>query len=149
MGHCPGYWQRRKCAAKGIAYPRVRKPHDPERQRQRQLEANANRMRKVRQKVVRDDKVSYRQRMDAELAQKEAEHQKAVADLERQLEEAQIAAQRSASEAARSASEAARNAAEAARVAKQTHLRHTEYRQAVYGAINAATDMARSALAKQ
>ena len=106
-------------------------------------------MRKVRQKVVRDDKVSYRQRMDAELAQKEAEHQKAVADLERQLEEAQIAAQRSASEAARSASEAARNAAEAARVAKQTQIRHTEYRQAVYGAINAATDIAKSTLAKQ
>ena len=151
-----GRWQRRacererqKCAARGIAYPRVRKPHDPERQRQRQLEANANRLRKVWQKVVRDDKVSYRQRMDAELAQKEAEHQKHMADLQRQLEQAQAAAQRNAEEAAQSAAEAARIAAEAAQAAKQTQIRHTEYRQAISSAVCTVKDLASAALAEE
>ena len=70
------YWQRRacererqKCAARGIAYPRdVRKPGAAERQRQHQIQAHANVVRKVWQKVVGDDKVSNRQRMDAELS---------------------------------------------------------------------------------
>jgi hypothetical protein len=100
--------------------------------------------------VVRDDKVSYRQRMDAQLARREAEHQSAIVDLQCQLASAQIAAERmNAQDAARSAAEAAEIAKQAAQAAQQTQIRHTEYRQALYSAISSVTDLAASALAKE
>ena len=111
---------------------------------------HANYVRKAWLQVVRDDKVSYRQRMDADLARREAAHQKQMAEMRQQLEQAQIAADRSAEEADRSAPEkAARIAAEAAHEAKQTQARHNEYRTALASAISTVKDMAACELAKE
>ena len=106
-------------------------------------------VRKAWLQVVRDDKVSYRQRMDADLARREAAQQKQMAEMRQQLEQAQIAADRSAEEADRSAEKAARIAAEAAHEAKQTQARHNEYRTALASAISTVKDMAACELAKE
>ena len=113
--------------AKGCCPPPP-KPGSAERHHQHQLNRHANYVRKVWLRVVRDDKVSYRQRMDAELARREAEHQSAVADreadhqsaiadLKRQLAGAHAAAERNAEEAAHSTAEAACMANEAVQFA--------------------------------
>ena len=134
--------------AKGLCRPPP-KPGGAERHRQHQINTHAKYVRRAWLQVVRDDKVSYRQRMDAQLAHREAEHQSAIANLRCQLASAQIAAERNAEDAARSAAEAADIAKQAAQAAQQTQIRHTEYRQALYSAISSVTDHAASALAKE
>jgi hypothetical protein len=79
--------------AKGLCRPPP-KPGGAERHRQHQINTHAKYVRRAWLQVVRDDKVSYRQRMDAQLAHREAEHQSAIADLRCQLASAQIAAER-------------------------------------------------------
>ena len=120
--------------AKGLCRPPP-KPGGAERHRQHQINTHAKYVRRAWLQVVRDDKVSYRQRMDAQLAHREAEHQSAIANLRCQLASAQIAAERNAEDAARSAAEAAEIAKQAAQAAQQTQIRHTEYRQALCSAI--------------
>jgi type IV secretory pathway VirB4 component len=134
--------------AQGLCRPPP-KPGAAERHRQQQINVHAKYVRKAWLQVVRDDKVSYRQRMDADLARREAAHQKQMAEMRQQLEQAQIAADRSAEEANRSAEKAARIAAEAAHEAKQTQARHSEYRTALASAISTVKDMAACELAKE
>ena len=144
-----GFWQKRKCERRGLQWPCQPKPGAEERRRQHQRDCHAACVRKAWQQVVRDDKASHRQRMDAELAHREAAHQKQMAEMRQQLQHAQMAADRSAEEADRSAEKAARIAAEAAHVAKQTQARHSEYRHALASAISTVKDMAACELAKE